>query len=266
MTNLIKNSKKVGTINYEGSIIDVYSTFFYEGFKKMKGNRDVNAGHVRRIKASMMEQLLFTIVLINEFDEVIDGQHRINALIENEEKIYFAVLHDYTIKEIQRYNINSKEWGISQFAKCYAEKGKKDYQAFLDFKEKYKFSNSSVIQLLSDRLGGGWTFNKEEFQDGKFKIIDIEKAERIANMVCDFEFYKHYNSYNFIWACYYIFQVKGYNHARMKYAFEARAGELNGQVKSVSDYKQELQRIYNTGLSKEKKLRFYDPIELDTVK
>lgn len=263
MSNLIKNSKKVGSISYGGQQIDFYSTFLYEGFKKLKGNREIKKSHSAKIRLSMEERLLFTVVFVNESDEVIDGQHRIDAISELGEPVYFAVLKEYSLKEIQRYNVNSKEWGLGQFAKCYAEKGKRDYIIFMEFKEKYKFSNSSVIQLLADRLGGGWTFDKEEFNQGKFKVVDLQKAENIARMVCDFEYYKHYNSYNFVWACYHIFQVKGYNHARMKYALEARVGELNGQVKSVSDYKMELQRIYNMGLSKDKKLRFYDPIELD---
>lgn len=263
MTNLIKNSKKVGQVDYEGQTVLFYRTFFYEGFKKMKGNRDVNPSHFNRLKASIDDKLLFTIVFVNDNDEVIDGQHRINALSEIESPIHFAVLPKYSMQDVQRYNINSKEWGIMDFAKCYAQKGKKDYQTFIDFKEMFKFSNSSCIQLLADRIGSGWSFNKNEFQEGKFKVVDLQKAEQIARMVCDFEFYKHYNAYNFITACYQIFNVKGYNHARMKYSLEARVGDLNGQVKSVTDYKIEMQRVYNSGLAKDKKLRFYDPVEVD---
>lgn len=51
----------------------IYLTKNYSMFKKIKGNRELDPLNLKRIIRSMKQEHLFTVVTINEFNEVIDG-------------------------------------------------------------------------------------------------------------------------------------------------------------------------------------------------
>ena len=51
----------------------VYETNDYSMFKSLTGNRDVQLVHVKRLVRSFTENYLFSPVIINEKNEIIDG-------------------------------------------------------------------------------------------------------------------------------------------------------------------------------------------------
>ena len=67
----------------------IKSTTDYNKFRKLNGNRPVRPNHVKRIVESMQKQLLPTFIEVNEHYEIIDGQHRIEALKELELPVGF---------------------------------------------------------------------------------------------------------------------------------------------------------------------------------
>lgn len=57
-------------------IMAVFTTKDYSKFKHLEGNRNIVKPHLKRLKASMEKNYLFSPILINEKHEIIDGQHR----------------------------------------------------------------------------------------------------------------------------------------------------------------------------------------------
>lgn len=55
--------------------LQVYFTTDYSKFKLMKGNREIDALHVKRLIESFREQYLFSPILVNSKHEIIDGQN-----------------------------------------------------------------------------------------------------------------------------------------------------------------------------------------------
>ena len=52
----------------------VHTTTDYSLFKSIDGNRTKNKAHVKKLKKSMEEKYLFTVIIVNEKYEIIDGQ------------------------------------------------------------------------------------------------------------------------------------------------------------------------------------------------
>ena len=57
----------------------VQTTSNYSLFTSLEGNRNVNKLHVKRLKESMQKKYLFTVIIVNEKYQIIDGQHRFTA-------------------------------------------------------------------------------------------------------------------------------------------------------------------------------------------
>ena len=58
----------------------VHTTTDYFLFKPIDGNRNKNLLHINRLKKSMSENYLFTVIIVNEKYEIIDGQHRFDVI------------------------------------------------------------------------------------------------------------------------------------------------------------------------------------------
>lgn len=166
----------------------VYESENYDEFKIMeKGNREVD--HYKRIVRSMKEQLLFTVIFVNENMEILDGQNRFFALKEIGAPINFIILDGYRIKEARKYNVDAKNWTKNNFIKSYADEGNEDYIQYQQFAKKYHELSPSSIEFLLQlsassqvrRISGGNTLNY--IQNGLFKIKDIDRSCQVADWI-----------------------------------------------------------------------------------
>ena len=57
----------------------IYVTRDYSMFKTVTGNREVDKGHVQKLKREIQKKDLDLPIFINENDEVVDGQHTLQA-------------------------------------------------------------------------------------------------------------------------------------------------------------------------------------------
>ena len=60
----------------------VLMTNDYSMFESMSGNRDVNDLHIKRLKESMQEKYISVPIIVNEKNQIIDGQHRFQSAKE----------------------------------------------------------------------------------------------------------------------------------------------------------------------------------------
>ena len=72
-----------------------YETKNYDQFKTLEGNRSIDQKNVNNIEQNMREHgVLPTVIIVNEKMEVIDGQHRIEALKRLHEPVRCEASHD----------------------------------------------------------------------------------------------------------------------------------------------------------------------------
>lgn len=187
----------------------------YKKFKLLKGNRPLVRSHINKIKKSIKEHDLTTIrpILVNRDYVILDGQYRFTALKELGKEINYIVTDDYLdLEEVQRINQYHKSWSRQDFLESWCVRGNPDYITFRNFMKKWGLTVSTAHSLLAEEHKHSLT----GFKDGDFKIHNLEKAEKIARMVCDFEpYYKGCRRRGFVGAIKELEQHPRYNHKKM---------------------------------------------------
>jgi hypothetical protein len=193
----------------------VYKTNDLSIFKQIKGNRPPNPQHIRRLASSIRTSgMLQNPIIVNDKMEIIDGQHRLLAAKEVSSDVYFIILNDYEMKEVQILNLNQKNWTSKDFMHAYAEMGITSYIQLKYFINKNKcFNITDCISLCSNlsssgsssisqkfRNGTDKEFKLSEvFQEGTWKGKDFDLAQEWADKIklCK-DYYSGYNKSTFV--------------------------------------------------------------------
>lgn len=152
----------------------------YKKFVVLEGNRSINTLHFNRLKNSMSENYLISPIIVNENFEVIDGQHRLKSCEELLLPVFYIVCKGYGLSEIHRYNANSKNWTLDDYMAGYIQLGKKEYEFYKTFKDRYDFSHGDCLRMLSGDWGGD---EVKKFQEGKLRIKKYNEACIIAEKI-----------------------------------------------------------------------------------
>ena len=163
----------------------VHTTTDYFLFKPIEGNRNKNLLHINRIKKSMSDNYLFTVIIVNEKYEIIDGQHRVDVIQELELPMHYIICKGYGLKEVQILNQNSKTWSSDDYMEGYCKLGYKEYLKYKEFKELYDFGHSECQMLLTgvQQGSGKRASNATTFFSGKFKISNYNNACAISDKI-----------------------------------------------------------------------------------
>lgn len=193
-------NRLAGDILPEVTDIKVYKTFDYSLFKTIKGNREINSSHLNGLENSMKENYLFTIIIVNENFEIIDGQHRFKIISKLLLPLYYVIKKGYGMEEVIRFNTESKVWKADDYLNTFCVQENNDYIMYDKFKKRYKLGHHEVRYLLSGVKGDG-RFGSCEFRKGNFKIKNYKKAVEIVEKIFSLApYYSGYKRRNFIYA------------------------------------------------------------------
>jgi hypothetical protein len=165
-------------------MITIKKTTDYSQFKTKKGNRHIYMPTVNRLVESIKEMDLTHVapIIVNRDMEIIDGQHRLAALKKLKKPVYYVVQEPSSLREIQLLNSAGKRWSPKDFINSYIVLGNKNYEILRDFMEKYKFPFRFTMELLTGNKSTNQVVTKL-FQTGKFEVLDLEDATRMADIV-----------------------------------------------------------------------------------
>jgi hypothetical protein len=157
----------------------VYRTNDLQQFKILEGNRPVNLAHVKRLVDSIKSNgYLINPIIVNKYNEIIDGQHRIYAAKECKSHVWVLINPDAKLKDAVIFNANSSDWSLKDYLKSYCDLG---YDNYIKLKNFYNLNNdfglSNCIELTSLPFCG----RNKVFQQGLYKFKDDNKAEYIFN-------------------------------------------------------------------------------------
>jgi hypothetical protein len=231
----------------------VLTTRNYSQFLSLDDNRDLNQTHLGKLKESMQEVYLFNPIIVNEKLEVIDGQHRLEACKQLNLPVRYITVEGYGIREVQVMNAYSKNWGPKDYLDSYVKNGYTDYIAYKAFQEKYGFDHQVNLILLSnnDKSRG-----YEEFNNGKFKIVNLRKAERIANYLMQIKaYYTGYRRRSFVYAIISVIDKKGFSMDELMAKIKLQPTALVDCI-STEKYRELLEDIFNYRRREKVNLRF----------
>lgn len=239
----------------------IYRTTNYDLFGYFDGNRDIIPSHVKNLEISFAENQLEVPIVVNELFLIGDGQNRFEACKNLGLPVYYMVIPGLTLKDIQRLNSNTKTWSWQQHMESCCKLEMEDYKIYRDFFNSYQIQHTECMQLVSGNtsLRGGTKTMAKTFNDGQFKVGDLDKANDYASKITELgRYYDGFNRKSFVRAIIHLLENKDKNldeylHETFVRKLANRSQMLTHQI-NRDDYIKTIEGVYNYRCSK--KVRF----------
>lgn len=220
----------------------VHTTTDYFLFKPIDGNRNKNLLHINRLKKSMAENYLFTIIIVNENYEIIDGQHRFDVIQELNLPLNYVVCKGYGLNEVHILNQNSKTWTSDDYLDGYCKLGYKDYLKYREFKETYDIGHYECMWLLN---GSQLSNPTQVFFMGDFKIKNYNEACKIIEKIMLVEpYYSEWKRRSFILAMLQLFKNSNFELTEFLQKLKLQPTALSN-CSTTNQYVSLIEEIYN---------------------
>lgn len=256
MKDLILNYATGKNIKEDCVIRKVYSTNDYSKFKVIDGNRPLNPKNIKKIKQSMSAEKLMIPIIVNEKYEIIDGQHRFIACVENGLSVDYIMNVGYSLEQVKRANTSSENWKPADFLESYVKQGMGSYIKFEELKLKYNLTVSPLKDIFSSMQGITANTMREIFNDGEFELDSLDQVEEFLEALNDFGTFEYRNKSNFIHSFLRLWNYPKYNHKRMTERLKCNGYKLE-KKNTINEYLGLLTRdIYSTP----KEAIFYDSV------
>ena len=237
------------------NVIRVMKTNDYSMFTKIDGNRQIDKKNVNNLIESMKEKLLVCPIIVNEDNQIIDGQNRLEALKELKLPVYYIPIKGYGIREVQMLNTYQKDWSITDFMNCYAEEGRNDYILYKQFYTKWKFNHQESMNFLIGKINDRRVYHR--FRSGSFKVVSYQEAERKAQKIMlTAEYYAGYKRRSFVQALLHCFNNDDYNHAQLIQKLKYQSTKMVDCTTSTA-YLSLIEDIYNFKSRVSERIRLY---------
>lgn len=147
-----------------------FETNDYNRFKHLTGNRTLQKeSDIHKLMLSLQQHgWIGEHVIVNENDEVIDGQNRIEACRRLNIPFRYTVIPGLTINDCIILNSNKRNWDVNDYVKSFAEQGFDDYVWIKNIHELYPSFALTIILALAG--GNGYTTDLKK--DTKENIIN----------------------------------------------------------------------------------------------
>lgn len=171
----------------------------YSQFKTITGNRKVQQAHVRKLMTAIEsdpETIRYNPIIVNDNMEVIDGQHRLEALKELAKKgmdqpAYYIVAPERTLEDVQVINSGRKAWTPSDFAHSFVERGNANYQKYLDLRSDFGINHDILLVYLST---GDITNTPAMFREGNLQVKNFQKSYELCEYLYKYkQIYKNWH-------------------------------------------------------------------------
>lgn len=231
----------------------VHTTTDYFLFKPIEGNRNKNLLHIYRLKKSMAETYLFTVIIVNEKYEIIDGQHRFDVIQELKLPLSYVVCKGYGLNEVHILNQNSKTWTSDDYLDGYCKLGYKDYLKYKEFKELYGIGHYECMWLLN---GSQLSNPTQVFFTGDFKIKNYNEACKIIEKIMLVEpYYQEWKRRSFILAMLQLFKNPNFELTEFLQKLKLQPTALSN-CSTTNQYVSLIEEIYNYRRREKVNLRY----------
>jgi len=237
----------------------IQETKDYDIFKKLPGNRKTNTHLINDLIRSYIDKPQLIVarpLLLNELSQVVDGQHRLEALMRTGKPVPYMVVKGLTVSDARLMNSLQRTWTLEDFARSYAETegAGNPYQQLVKYMEEYNLPPRVLITYTTGSVGGSETSRK--FRHGDYKPRDERVTQAWLDKLTEFAPYmKKWNEQAFAVAASKLFTLESYDHERMirkLHDSDARLVHRSG----VTDYLRDLETIYNANNPAGRYLRF----------
>lgn len=237
----------------------VYQTTEYAMFHHLPENREVDQKHVRKLVREISKKNLLHLkpLDVTTAGGIVDGQHRLEAARELGLPIFYRITEELGEAEIASLNVAQKNWAGTDYLHYWTAKGKPDYQALTDFRERHPSLSFSNARMM---VSGTSNNRAEELKMGQFRAANLELAEQVAVLIerigKEAQF-KHANDTRFVAAVYYCAdKVEGFDGKKF---MEKILGNPRALMPCAThkQYMELFSEIYNYRTYGENRVRFF---------
>lgn len=237
----------------------------YEQFVILGANREVSKSHINKLVKVFRDNPRaseYRPVLVNENMEVIDGQHRLYALMELGYPIFYTTVRGLTIDDTQQMNAYQRNWSPIDYAKSYATLGNTEYKRFLYFFNKYLFTyRTTMLYMLGKismgaesrfRTGGFSTEAPDEVLNIRFTMLEDVVNEIHAQI-------KGFTRTDAAFARAFLAMLMrpDYDHDFFLHKLNLFCAKFITPKAGVVDYQRQLESVWNERTADEKRIRLF---------
>lgn len=223
---------------------EILYTTDYDKFKLLPDNRPISRKHVQSLVTSFQdnpELIRLRPILVNDKMEIVDGQHRLEAMKFLNIPVPYQMVPKITIATAQLMNALQRSWRLIDFIHSYAGSGRPEYQQIERWMDTFTPAGPSVILAYATANGRNKSF-KQLARLGKLELLPNDVTEDRLGKLSDLPVSFWYHD-PFAMAFLRVLKtVKDYDHERMV------AGIKELEIKrqpSTLDSLRELERAYN---------------------
>lgn len=235
--------------------VRVEETKDYDQFVNLHGNRKLDKTHVKRLIQKMTTEgnltEIFPIV-VNEKMEVIDGQHRLEALRQLEWPVFYELKKGLNIDTVQALNTGTRNWTWFDYAFSFAEQGNENYQRFLNMWDYFDLPYTIVLHFCGSQDNS----RRGKFHRGTFEMMDHTMTFNLLKQYKEIVGVSGHQTSKFAYALFDIMRLPEYDHKRMVEKMKKFGSELKGYT-NKQDYLRAIEDIYNTYVREEDKARLF---------
>lgn len=226
----------------------IYRTTDYKKFKRLVGNRKIDQAKIKKIIKSIKEVgYIMSPLIVNEKMEIIDGQHRLEALIQLGMPVDFIIVDGAGVNECIALNINQTSWTLIDYIESYAETGSVSYMYLLQLIRAYgkKLQNKVILNVAAGKVEN----NTKLIKDGGFvcTIEDYNHAVKVLSYLLNFRSFigrvKGHIEYYYM-ALAFCYDLEEINNDRMVKKFENLQANLI-PVTTILQAFEVVEEIYN---------------------
>lgn len=198
----------------------------YGMFKHITGNRQLNEGNIQAICNQLIDRGQQQPIIINDRNEIIDGQHRLEACKRLKMPVQYIKRSGANLDDVISTNVVGRKWAISDYINRYVAEGNRDYielDKFVTEAKKMGFAPSvaikiavngtpqyyymcddGVVRLNGSQISGPSKKHKKlyavgnEVKIGKFKMRNPEDAYARMHQILAFKEWSFYSKTGFV--------------------------------------------------------------------
>lgn len=165
----------------------------YGKFKLLLGNRHIRKSKIKHIAESIKEYgWRKQPILVNDKYEIIDGQHRFEALKSLNMPIEYVMDAKASLAECQALNMFQSNWTVEDYINSYAENGQADYINFRNLCKSFpKIGMNAVLYSISEAAqssksivtNGGLICSLEQYSAASDKLAYLNDLIPYINKV-----------------------------------------------------------------------------------
>lgn len=225
----------------------VFQTKNYAMFKFRNDNRDIIESHVKKLTKDMLENgwVRGSVAIVNEKNEVIDGQNRIKAAIAAGIPVDYIIVRGAGQREIIGNNKITKPWNIETYMEHHVKQGNSNYAELKKFMVEYPmFKFTEATMFLNNGLNSA---ERGSFESGEWKHKDIKVGKKWADQILEIKpyFEKYYNRAIFVRAMVKVMSKKTeFSFDEFLHKIKLRPTMLR-PCGTVDQYVEMIEEIYN---------------------